>query len=316
MVTKIYANAVAKYNEGKLLDEEKLRRLADSDFASAVKMLCDYGYGGGTADEKSYDADAFISKETAALIDYVYSDAPDPYLARVLTARFLFGNAKAYRKAKTSGVLQAEAVYAMPDDEVREGITKGEYAALPAAMAAALAELDAKFGDGPEDPKEIDVALSKAMYAYESENAKKSRSRALKAFVSGEIDLKNIFTVLRARALGLNQSAVEPLLYDGGAWDATEILPLLSAEDPVAFLRDSAYDFLEENVDTIDLPLMEAKSDAYLLRIWERGAENMLSLSPFVRYFLCQMQEYKTVKLILACLRNGAKDAILPRLFL
>ena len=138
MVTKIYANAVAKYNEGKLLDAEKIRRLADASFSDAVRMLCDYGYGGGTVDEKSYDIDAFISRETSALIEYVQSSSPDEYLARVLTNRFLYGNAKAYYKARLTGKENDAAVYRMDDEEMADGIRKGEYAALPAPMAEAV----------------------------------------------------------------------------------------------------------------------------------------------------------------------------------
>ena len=174
MVTKIYANSVAKYNEGKLLDAEKLRRLIDAEFSDAVKMLCDYGYGGGALDEKSYDIDAFISAETAKLIEYAATDSPSAELTRVLTNRFLYGNAKAYYKARITDRPNPAAVYAMADADVRQGIEKAEYAALPPAMTEALAALDAEFSEKPADPKRIDIVLTRAMYADSVAAAKKS----------------------------------------------------------------------------------------------------------------------------------------------
>lgn len=314
MVTKIYANAVAKYNEGKLLDSEKLYRLVDAEFSDAVKMLCDYGYGGGTVDEKSYDIDAFISSETAALIAYAWESAPNDYVARILTNRFLYGNAKAYFKARITGKTNAAAVYGMQDEEVRTAIEKGEYASLPAFMAEAVQTLDVMFADTAPDPKTIDIVLTKAMFADNAYCARKARDKSLKTFVAGEIDLTNIMTVFRARSLGMPVNALGELLIDGGKMPDDVLQALFTAEDPVAVLFDSPYGFLAENEGGISLPHLEARADDYLAQIWERSSENMLSLSPFIGYFLAQSAEYKTVKMILTCLKNNARAEILPRL--
>lgn len=314
MVTRIYANAVAKFNEGKLLDGEKLRRLADAEFPDAVKMLCDYGYGGGTVDEKSYDVDAFISRETAALIEYALNDSPCEYLARVLTNRFLYGNAKAYYKARLSGKANSAAVYSMPDGEVREGIERGDYAALPQHMADALVALDSAFAESAPDPKLIDNLLTKAAYADSTECAQKSKSKALIKFVAGEIDVANIFSALRARALKVSETALNALIIEGGIVSADDIIAIFRAENPVKAIVDTPYDFIVYGLDEPDLPRFEARADDYLSEIWERGAEDMQSLSPFVSYFIAQLGEYKTVKMILTCLKNNARSEILPRL--
>ncbi len=314
MVTRIYANAVAKYNEGKLLNAEKLHRIADATFADAVKMLCDYGYGGGTVDEKNYDIDSFISAETAKLIDYALTSAPNEYLSRILTNRFLYGNAKAYYKARATGKSNPAAVYKMPDGEIESGIGRGEYAALPPFMADALRELDILFAEKPADPKTIDIALTKAMYADTVYCAKKSYSKALKNYAAGEIDLANIFTVLRARALGVGETAFADMLVAGGKMTPDRLTAIYRTEEPAALIAESPYAFIAEGNESLSLPLAEARSDDWLLRIWEQQADNMQSLSPFVSYFLAQLGEYKTVKMILTCLKNNARAEILPRL--
>lgn len=314
MVTKIFANAVAKYNEGKLLDSEKLYRLADAEFPDAVKMLYDYGYGDGAVDEKSYDIDAFISRETTALIDYVLTNAPNKYLARMLTNRFFYGNAKAYYKARVMGKLNESAVYKTDDEAVRQGIERGEYAALPTFMAEACLELDKEFSEREPDPKAIDIAFTRATYADNLYCAKKAHSYQLKKFVVGEIDLGNIITAFRAGDLGVSEEGMIEMYIGGGRLSIDDICVLYSAEDRLSALRDTCYDYLVDDVTAVDLPWLEAQKDEMLSLIWEKSAENMLSYSPFVTYFLSQMAEYKTVKMILTCLKNDAREEILPRL--
>ncbi len=314
MVTKIYANAIAKYNEGKLLDAERIRRLLDAEFSDAVKMLCDYGYGGGTVDAKSYDIDAFISSETAALIDYVFSSSPNVYLSRVLTNRFLYGNAKAYYKARVSRKPLSVAVYYMDDGEIRGGIERGEYAALPKFMGEALEELDAEFVDSKPDPKRIDVRLTNAMYADSLFCAKKSRSKSLREFVSGEIDLTNIISALRARLLNVSEIALEKLLISGGELELDDIAEIYRSDSPLALIADTRYGFITEEIEKLDLPLLEARADDFLSQIWQPHAEDMLSLSPFVSYFIAQLNEYKTVKTVLTCIKNNARGEIASRL--
>lgn len=313
MVTKIYANAVAKYNEGKLLDAEKLRRLIDADFTDAVKMLCDYGYGNGNLSENSYDIDAFISAETGKLVNYALSDAPNEYLARVLTARFTYGNAKAYCKERLRGKPSVAAVYALNDDAIRTAVIKGEYAALPAPMADALEKLDEQFVDTQPDPKAIDIALTKAMYADMREQARRSKSKTLRAFVAAQIDVANILSALRARALKMPLSALQALYIEGGRMEEDEIYALYASESPMERLRISPYEYLADG-EQCDLPHIEARADDYLAEIWESEAENMQSLSPFVHYFTAQLHEYKTVKTILTCIKHNAQGEIAARL--
>lgn len=314
MVTRIYANAIAKFNESKLLDAEKLYRLIDAEFSDAVKMLCDYGYGGGIVDDGSYDIDAFISGETSALIDYALSGAPNEYVAKILTNKFLYGNAKAYYKAKITGIENAAAVYRMPDGELKAAIDKGDYSALTPFLADALTALDAEFAESPPNPKTVDIMLTKARYADDAYCARKSGNKSLKAYVEGETDFSNIISTLRARALKMSESSFLPLIIDGGKLSIEDITALFLCEDAVKFIRNTDYGFIVENCEEINLPLIEAKTENHLAEIWERESENMQSISPFVSYFIAQLGEYKTVKMILTCLRNGAREEIATRL--
>lgn len=315
MVTKIYANAVAKYNEGKLLDSEKLRRLADAEFSDAVKMLCDYGYGGGAIDEKNYDVDEFISHEISSLIDYVFNSSPNEYLSRVLINRFLYGNAKVYYKSRFSDKFDNRvAIYEFDDGEVKSGIEKGEYVCLPKFMAEALVKLDSEFENGAPNPKIIDIELTKAQFADSAYCAKKSGYRALRSYVAGETDLSNIISALRAKALNMSENAFNDIFIDGGYLSRDEACEIFRSDDPAKIIGETRYGFLCDGNEELELKRIEARTDDFLLEIWRAHSENMLSVAPFVNYFLSQLAEYKTVKMILVCLKNNAKSEILPRL--
>ena len=315
MVTKIYANAVAEYNDGKLLGAEKIRRLLDADFSDAVKILCDYGYGGGAVDENSYDIDAFISSETSALIEYVCANSPNEYLLRVLVNPFSYSNAKAYYKARVTGKEVPAAVYVMNDDDVKAAISRGEYAALPKAMADAANELDRIFSESAPNPKTIDIEFTKAMYRDGAECAAKSRSKTLREYVISQIDLNNIMSALRARALKMSEASLMPLFIPCGKLSEYDVISIFKAENVAKAICETDYDFLVNSYDeTPDLPALETKIDDYLIGIWEKESENMTSFSPFVSYFTAQLNEYKTVKMILTCLKNNARGEIAARM--
>ena len=307
ITTKIYANAVAKYNEGKLLGDEFLRRLADAEYADAVRLLCEKGYGGGAADEKSYDADAFISRETAALLAYAATDAPNDFLSRVLLNPFLYGNAKAYYKARYTGA--TAVVYEMDDEEVRKGILDREYAALSPFMADALASLDAACEQEP-DPKRMDAVLTKACYQDSLYCAQKSGTRKLVQYVRVKIDLLNLLSVWRAKALGASFESVRPLLIEGGKRLTEEALRALYNDDADA-LPDAYEPLLAAKGN---LPQAEALADDITASIFASESENMTSYAPFIHYFTAQLNEYRTVKTILVCLKNGAREQIAARL--
>lgn len=315
--TKIYANAVAKYNEGRLLDREKIRRLIESDFADAIKILCDYGYGGGIVSEKSYDIDKFISQETTKLIEYVVSDSPDVFLARCLTNRYLYSNAKALYKNKFTNVDLDAALYKFDDGDLKNAIASNDYSSLNNYLADALTSLNATFTLNTADPKTIDSVLTKAMFADNIYCAKKSGSKIMQKYVVAEIDLNNILTVLRCKTSNIDGSMAENMLFDGGTLANDDLLSIYKLELSayLVLFKDTDYsDIVTKLADNYSLVRMQADAEDYLYILTALQQNNMLSLSPFLSYYNAQIIEFKTVKMILVCLKNNAKEEIFKRI--
>ena len=301
--TRIYANTLAKYNEGKLLSTEKLRRLADADFESAVKMLCDYGYGDSRLNENSYDVDKLIAAETARLIDFVANDCPDKDTVSVLLAKFYYNNAKARYKFRIGGSESVGALYDI-DGDYTVGIASGNYSECPEPMAQALSELDAAAALGKVTPAGIDAALGKAMFADMHAHARRS-GRAVAKYVSAKIDFVNLTSALRALRLKRGAEAVAEMFIGGGTLSLDDLTAAYSAglEGFADKLRDTEYyDVLKKFCDR---GFGETE-----LSFFNGDLENMVSFAPFLHYYAAALNEFKTVKIILTCLKNNVREEI------
>ncbi len=314
--SKIYANAIAKYNEGKLLSPEKLQRLTDAEFSDAVKMLADYGYGGGTVDENSYDIDVFISEETAKLIEFVREDCPSEELKNCLLNKFYYSDAKVYYKRKFASFDESAALYGK-SEELDKAIESGDYAQLPEFMSEALKALDERYVENRANPREIDIALTMAMYKDNLQNAKKSRNRNLIKYVKTEIDFRNVLTAFRYKKLSLEKEKFPREFIGGGYLSEETVSVILSGDDGSvsdAFDGTQYSEAVEKLLAAEDFAVFERDSEEVLYSIMAGDSENMLAFSPFVNYFMAQTAEFKVIKTILVCLKNGLRSEISKRI--
>ncbi len=282
----VFCNAVCKANEVRLLGGEYISRIASATFDDAVKMLHDYGYNDGILD-RNFDVDDFICREVNALICFVKEYSPTAEVEDFVLAPFLFNNIKAEYKVKSGGTTSR-----LYEVEGAEGVRDGDYSRLDEHIAKALVSLDGeKF-----DPRKTDLALTKTMYAYRLAKAKKYR--LLMRYERAEIDTVNIVTALRAEKLGLSDSEKDELFIEGG-----------TLAKPIDLNDTGEYSF-----DLGDITRLETQIENYLLGILQSDAGNMDSVGPLVYYFNRKYDELKTVKMILICLKSGARREIEPRI--
>ncbi len=316
MVTKIYANAVAKYLSSKLLGEEKLNRLIDAEFSDAVRMLIDYGYGGGNVDENSYDIDKFITSQTRLLIEFVESDCASENLKKILLNRFLYADAKVLFKAKFAKNDISQALY-LSDENMSSAFSLSEYSLLPEHMAQTAMLLNEKSQTSELTSKEIDVAFTKAMHSDNIQNAKESKEKNLITYCQAQIDISNISSAYRAKKLNISSEQLLEQLYDGGAVDLDDIQTIVSGENAtiIGKFNSSIYsDLIFKLIESDNVAEFLRDSDEILFDILKGTGEDVASYSPFINYFLAQLLEYKTIKLILVCVKNNMRDQIKSRI--
>ncbi len=316
VVTKIYANSVANYLSGRLLGQDKLNRLIDADFSDAVRMLIDYGYGGGNLDANSYDIDKFITNETQSLIEFVAECSASEELASCLLNRFYYLDAKVLFKLKYLGQEPNNSLY-IKDEDFRSAFTSGDYSVLPQFMIDACNELTEKSVSSKLTAKEIDIAFTKAMYLDNLKSAKSSRNKSLIGYCTAQIDISNILSAFRAKELSMTASQLQDEIYDGGNIKLENIMEILSSESVaiVSNFSNTEYaDVVAKLVEDNDVAGYLKETDEILFNFLQGKSNDMNSFSPFINYFNAQILEYKTIKLILVCLKNNIKSAIKPRI--
>lgn len=305
---RVYSNMLASLNEAHILDEEKQRRLIDASYSDALKILADYGWGDGG----ETDIDAVISKETAKLIEFVSENCASRTVKAVLLSQFLFNNAKAAYKNKVTGKSDSLGFYGgLPD---LAGIAENNYSDLEGELAAALTSLDAMREERELPPQEIDRAVSGAMYSYLVRITK--FNPRLKRYIISEIDMLNLMTLLRCRRLGFDVSTLTLNLIPGGKIPHEDFTNALGeADDAFNMLyQDSDYGEVFGEALTEAFADIEVRMDNYLYALTLAGKANITSDAPFINYFYKQLYEYKTVKMILICIKNGVSGEIKRRL--
>lgn len=306
--SKIYANILASLNEARILDEEKLRRLTDSSYIDALKILADYGWG----DSANDDIDALVSKETAGLIDFVSENCADDKLKDILLAQFLFNNAKAIYKTKLTGRSDPQTLFGGVKNVM--GILEDNYSELPAELADAFVRLDQKREAEALSSREIDRTVTYAMYAYLSRLTK--LRFGLKKYIVSEIDMLNLMTLLRCRRLGFDQKTLEDNLITGGKIPDEEISAALELPDEAfaSVYADSDYAEVFGDALTESFTDIEVRIDNCLYALTLAGKNIITSNAPFINYFYKHLYELKTVKMILICLKSGETDEIKRRM--
>ena len=285
----VFSNAVCKAAEVDLLTPEALLRLSAADFDEAIKMLHDYGYNEGVITEGSFDIDRFIGGQISALIGFVKEYSPSSEVEDFIVAPYLFNNIKAEYKRKRGG-----AKTRLYDIDGAAGVADGDYSRLDAKIKEVLLSLD----EQEVSSSDIDLALTKAMYEYKLKKAKKSGSGLLVKYAKAEIDTVNIITMQRSAKLNMSEAEKTKLFITGGNIKTdTEDLPKEYAE-----------------FDLNDLIKLETQADNYLLQLADSQSSNMDSVGPLLSYALRKSIEFKTVKMILVCIKSDARREIPLRL--
>ena len=284
----------AVINAGRL-DAEKLRRIVEcKQVSDAFKMLGDYGY----AYSEGQSVDGFIVGETNRLIEFVTDNAPSEKLKEALLARFKYNNAKLAYKSRFAPV-PGDGYYAVDLDV--KAIADGDYSDADAFLADALTALDEQ---KCVNPLEIDLALTRAMYAY----VLSLGLPIIKKYFRAEIDMKNILSFARMQKLNITGDQ----FIQGGRVDVSRF-----EDDFTDYLEQTPYAEyalrMAEN-DFSDLWKSELEADDYLLCMTRRDVADYGSLKPFLNYYTETLIELKTVKTALVCIKTDSRDIFYKRI--
>lgn len=320
----IYTNASVAVLTTKLLSQEKITRMAESDSVDeALKVLFEAGYADGTALTVA-DFETALAEQMKQTAEFVKQNSPEPPSTDCFLLQTDYRNAKIIMKSKYArknpqyltegGVFDATILSSK--------ILNDDYCDLPAEMSEALEDIDKKFYEGMRKPAVIDVALDKAYYKQVARLLKKSKSKSVIDYFAADADMKNILNFFRVKRAGLDREYFINLFLDS----------VRLGKDFFIRIFDGDFERVAEEFDGtgygefVSCILQEFTSGAafsrsetfalnYKKNLLAPMRNNNDGIEPLVAYFLAKQAETENVRLILVCLKNGAqKEEITKRL--
>ena len=208
-----YAVAYVSAKETSVLSKEALLRMA-SDGKDGVRQLAQTGYGGGDAES----AGELVDRELSALRAFIKESLPEE-LASLLILPYDAHNLKVLLKCAVNGADAAPYLYdnTMYDTEIAAACCRGgEFSLLSDGMAETL---NPAYDAGTLSlPFYISALIDKAVYK-EISKLSKAAPEPLPAYISAEIDGKNLLSYFRALRIGLDNGSFGSLLLPGGLLD-------------------------------------------------------------------------------------------------
>ena len=315
----LYAVARIRTNEKGLLSEDKLRRMAHTDRAGAMRILSESGYGTIHITDET-DVEDVIASELERTYELIRELAPDSEVIRVFLMRRDVTALKTLIKRRCLGEPLERADVsggAFSKSELAAMVAAGEYGPMPRAIADAARELELRLAS-KVDPRDISTSLDKAYYEY----AASCRDAFVREYFAISADFQNIITMLRMKRNGENTERFEAYMLPAGRLTAAELKRCFNApaeamvsELPLGSTRDMLKQCVEEAVRTGSIGVIEKRRDDVLTELLKQYKWESDTVMPVLGYMLAREREAKNIRLVITLARNNfGEEAIDERL--
>jgi len=149
----------------------------------------------------------------------------------------------------------------------------------------------------------FNYSKTQAVFADNSALAEKIGVSSLIRYCKRQIDITNILTAYRAKKLGYNREETLSELFEGGEIDF-ESITLIND------LKETIYDEAVTALEAGDLQSFRRLTEDLLLETLKKDSNNFMSYGPFIKYIFTQMEEYRTVRYILVCIKNNISFSV------
>ncbi|NMA96147.1 MAG: V-type ATP synthase subunit C, partial [Clostridiales bacterium] len=276
---------------------EALRILAETDYGSKVSELA-----------SPHDYENMLESELREVYDFINTVTPDEAITDLFFIKHDIHNIKVLLKSKALEVEEPNFLSGLgivPLDVIKEALDseeKGLYNALPSFIADALKDIE----NMTADPQYIDIALDRAMYGYILNTASKRRQIFVEEFFRRQVDMLNIRSLLRAKAMGEDFIFAKKLFMPYGSID----------ENVLAEAYELSYDSLAKHFsstiyyDVIDRGIRDFQQNGtfaeferllenFLLDYVSVGKWELMGIQPIMGYILAKENEIAAIRLIM-----------------
>lgn len=273
----VQLSASTRVYEKWLLSKETFGRLLEAPTMEEFQqILGEVGYG-DFVDKLNHrdDMDDFLDHKIEVLFQDSYRRSPDPEVAEIFGAKYIFHNLKTVVKSYVTGQDLDSLFFDLPNADYKammeELKNRGSLDRL--VPFSEEVNLGVEIFEKRQNAQKLDMYMDQLQYDFMLEKALALDSDLIVDFVKDHIDLQNLFMIFRALRQRGSIDFLEDYLIDGGfiptdlliengsmgqreLWDAIRRYPAgktyhrkeveLSLERELALLRKATADFLEE----------------------------------------------------------------------
>ena len=296
--------------ETKLLDKAKIERMIEARNADEIiKILYETEYANSISEMKSIeDYESVLSKELSNTYKLLSEISPVPELTNLFQLRYDIHNLKTLLKSsyldEENDELLSE-IGTIPIQQLKGMVKEKVFSDLDPLVRESLEEVVGEFTVNP-DPQLIDVTLDKALYKLMYKAAKDNKSSFLTDYISAQIDLINIKSLVRVKSMGYGREFLKKVILENGKLDYAFFSNIFDESLETLIDRLAYKDYgkvVEEGISnymrTKSLTRFEKLSDDFIFELAKKGKYVAFGIEPLIGYLMAKENETKIIRMIM-----------------
>lgn len=296
--------------ETKLLDKAKIERMIEAkNTDEIIKILYETEYASSISEMKSIeDYESVLSKELLDTYKLLSEISPVPELTNLFQLRYDAHNLKTLLKSsyldEENDELLSE-IGTIPIQRLKGMVKDKNFSDLDPVMRDCVEEVVGEFTINP-DPQLIDVALDKGLYNLMYKTAEENYSSFLMEYISAQIDLINIKSLIRVKSIGYGRDFLKKVILENGKLNYTFFSSIFDESLETLIDRLAYKDYgkaVEEGIGdyikTKSLTKFEKLSDDFIFELAKKGKYVAFGIEPLIGYLMAKENETKIIRMIM-----------------
>jgi V/A-type H+/Na+-transporting ATPase subunit C len=306
----LYSVTRVRALETKLLDKAKIERMIEAkDADEIIKILYETEYGLSISEMKSAeDYETVLSKELSKTYELLREISPVPELTNLFLLKYDIHNLKtllksSYLDEEDDGLLSS--IGTIPVQQLKAMVKDKDFSGLNPLFREGAEEVVGEFTVNP-DPQLIDVTLDKSLYNLMYKTASDNKSGFLMDYISTQIDLINIKSLVRVKSMGYGRDFLKKVVLKNGKLDYAFFSDIFdeSLETLIDRLAYKDYNKVVEEgisnyIKTKSLTKYEKLSDDFIFELAKKGKYVAFGIEPLVGYLMAKENEAKIIRMIM-----------------
>ena len=296
--------------ETKLLDKAKIERMIEARNADEiVKLLSETEYGSSISEMKGIeDYETVLSKELSKTYELLREISPVPELTNLFSLRYDIQNLKTLLKSSYLDEENDEllsSIGTISIQHLKKMVKEKDFSDLDPIIRECADEVVEEFTANP-DPQLVDVTLDKCLYNLMYKTASDNKSSFLMDYISTQIDLINIKSLIRVKAMGYGREFLKKVILANGKLDYAFFNDIFDESLETLIERLAFKDYgkvVEEGISnyikTKSLTKFEKLSDNFIFELAKKGKYVAFGIEPLVGYLMAKENETKIIRMIM-----------------